>query len=322
MGNFKYIKIKTDNEYIVTEVPLKKDNIYFLSGEENYWLVSPGKSEDLQSIFIEREIIGIGWDKISINDLNKLNRNELKKLMESKYFFLSKKYKEKKVFDRYISTSVNKMNRFLRDIKLGDIIVLKDKGSNLIYFGKVISEAEDYLNKDLFLDNVSGYCNKIRKVKWFVSRNRDDVGAELKLVLRSRHAISNLSNIKVQDEIDREMFSYYYKGQNLHIVFQIETNKNISQDEFLEFQNIINSLKKDVVGSSIENNFNVKINIQSPGPVEFFGDPEIIKYIFYAVTGVSEALLFSKFLKVKEKLKIENPKQENSEIEERFKEGN
>ena len=56
MENFQYLKIKKGNNYINTEVPIKKDGIYYLSGKERYWLVSSGKKEDLQNPFIEKGI--------------------------------------------------------------------------------------------------------------------------------------------------------------------------------------------------------------------------------------------------------------------------
>ena len=333
MENFQYLKIKKGNNYINTEVPIKKDGIYYLSGKERYWLVSSGKKEDLQNPFIEKGIIGIGWDKVTAEEVKISNKKELNNILAIKYQNLNK-FKEPRVFKSYISATANKLLRFFNEIKLGDIIVLKDKSSsnsNSIYFGKVISKAEEYLEKDLYVDEIVGYCNKIIRVKWLKSVERTLIGAELKLILTSRHALSMIQNEKVKDEVNREMFSYFYRGTDLHIVFGVGEENDIKYDSFKQFQDYIYALKEQALSiKEAENDFNIKANIQSPGPIEFFGNAKIIEYIYKFITENSAEIIsgvgivgsVGTYKFIKRILNVTSPKKEEREIEEKFKEGN
>ncbi|MGL5796652.1 MAG: hypothetical protein ACRCYT_00455 [Cetobacterium sp.] len=281
-NTFEYISYEDENgEVIETEVPLKKEEIYYLSGEEKYWLFSSGKSEELFDSFEEEGVIGIGWDQISLDEIKENTEFQLKKLVKERYSELENNYTSAKGFIQYISLTTNKLKRFVNEINLGDIVVLKDRGKNQIKFGKIISEAKKSSNVNLVIDNSLGYCNKVRKVKWLRTINKDDAESELKLALSARHAVSIISNEKVKDEINREIFSLFYRNEDLHMIFRIEKKENIQFDEFNEFQNIINELKKECLeNTGTENRLNIKSNVQSPGPLEYFGNPEIIKYLY------------------------------------------
>lgn len=319
----EYIKYKnSDNTLVETPVPLKKDGIYYLTGDENYWLISCGKKQDLQNPFVEKGIIGLGWDKINLKDITNKNNNELNEILLEKYQHLEKMYNDFSTFKRYISSVVTKLKRFVCEMKLGDVIVLKDRGSNEIYFGKIVSEAEAYSEDDLFIDDIAGYCNKIRKIKWLKSASKENIGSELKLALSARHAISLIKHEKVKEEVNREVFSYFYRGGNLHIVFKVTIDGDIAQDDFKEFQDYIHELKEKCISEThAKNIFNIKTNVQSPGPIEFFGDPQIVSYIFGVIT-TSGGIAVSKYLKSKKKLDIKDPKKQDDEIDDGFSSGN
>lgn len=287
-NEFEYISyINEEGKVIKTNVPLKKDDIYYLSGEEKYWLFSSGKSEDLFESFDRDGLIGIGWDKISLEEIQKNTENELKELFKKKYAFLEKRYNSDKGFVQYTSLTVNKLRRFVNEINLGDIIVLKDRGKNQIKFGKVISEAKSSNDIRLMIDDSLGYCNKIRKVKWMKTINKDETQSELRLALTARHAVSMINEEKVKEEVNREIFSLFYRNNNLHMVFRVEKETSIDFDKFNEFQNVINELKQECLKKTkTENRLNIKTNVQSPGPIEYFGNPEIIQYIYDSIETI------------------------------------
>lgn len=321
----EYIEYRnSENESILTRVPLKKDGIYYLSGEEKYWLVSSGKNKDLQTSFIKNGVIGIGWDKITLDEIKNNTEEELKEILLERYSELERLYKNTSSFKGYISGVATKLRRFVYEMQLGDIIVLKDRGSNEIYFGKIISEAEDFSEENWPIDDIVGSCNKIRKIRWLKKLEKDKLGSELKLALTSRHALSLIKIDKVKNEINREIFSYFYCGDNLHIVFNIGLASDISQDTFKEFLDYIYNLKEECIARNhSENNFNIKTNVQSPGPVEFFGNPEITKYIYGVITGgvVLEGM-YSMYSIIREKLDIKDPKKNDKDIEDGFSRGN
>lgn len=317
---YQNIYYEEKNVKISTNVPLKKDGIYYLSGKEKYWLVSSGKDKNLQNPFIKNSIIGLAWDKVSIDEVLENTKENLKTILEDRYKNVKTRYSTEKAFKSYISNVTNKLIRFVKEIKLGDIIVLKDRGNDKIYFGKIISECKHYGHSDLFVDDIVGSCNKIRKVRWLKDINKNFVGSELKLAFTARHALSLIQAEKTKDEINRTIFSYFYRGENLHIVFDVNLKTNISQDLFKEFQDFIYDLKKECLKEKkSENNFNIKTNVQSPGPIEFFGNPEIAKYIFGALTAVGTIGVYSA---IKNKLVIKSPVKNDQCIDDGFSKGN
>lgn len=319
----EYLEYKIEKKTISTEVPIKKEGIYYLSGEENYWLVSSGKTKDLQNPFVEKGIIGIGWDRIKVSDIKENKKEDLKKLLEEKYSGLKKMYETISGYRSYISGTATKLIRFVEEMNLGDIVVLKDRGNNKVYFGKIISEALDYNGDDLSIDQLTGNCNKIRKVRWLKSVEKDDIGSELKLTFTARHALSSIKNEKVIDEVNREMFSYFYRGENLHMVFRVGIEGDISHDDFIAFQELVHNLKNEcITKEKTENIFNIKTNVQSPGPIEFFGNPEIIKYVLVGLGIGSGIGMMKNYGIIKKKLKLKEPEKEDKEIEDGFSEGN
>lgn len=329
MDNFEFIKIKNEDEIIETNVPIKKEGIYYLSGKEKYWIISSGKDKDLQNFFIEKGIVGLSWDKILIRDIKNNEEESAKKIIEKAYASLRRNYKDERSFKTYISSIYKKLVQFIDEISIGDIIVLKDRGNRKVYFGKILSDVSEVNDEDLYVDNNTGYCNKIRRVHWIKGIKKNKAGSELKLAFFSRHAILNVQSEKVCDEINREMFTYFYKGKNLHIVFGIGEDDNIKYDSFKKFQDYIYTLKEKAISiKGTENNFNIKANIQSPGPIEFFGNAEIIKYIYTFITENSTEILtgitgsIGAYKTIKRILNITNPKKEIKEIKDKFKEGN
>lgn len=320
---FEYLEYKTGKEVQITKIPIKKEGIYYLSGEENYWLISAGKTKDLQNPFVEKSIIGIAWDKLNISDVKENEKEDLKDLLEKEYSELKKFYETIAGYRSYISGTATKLIRFVNEMNLGDIVVLKDRGNNKVYFGKVISEALDYEKDDLPVDPLVGNCNKVRKVRWLKKVEKDEIGSELKLAFTARHALSAMKNEKVIDEVNREMFSYFYRGENLHMVFRVGIEKDIPHDDFIEFQELIHNLKNECIArEKTENIFNIKTNVQSPGPIEFFGNPEIIKYVL-AGLGIGSGIgMMKNYGIIKKKLKLKEPEKEDKEIKDGFSEGN
>lgn len=318
MNNFEYISYQMGKDKIETKIPLKKSGIYYLSGQEKYWLFSAGKNQDLSESFVKKGILGLAWDKIKVEDILNSSEIELRTKIEDSYKNFKDKYRDEKGFRQYVSSVTTKLQRFVEKIKLGDIIVLKDKKNDRIIFGKVISQAYEGIDSELKIDDSLGYCNKIRKIKWIKAIDRKEAPTEIKLALTSRHALSGIKDNKVIDEINREVFSLFYRGDNLHIIFRVGRKEAIDSDKFIEFQTLISELKRDCLAenSVAKDNLKIKSNVQSPGPIEFFGDPEIVKYIFRAIT-MGGPLIES--LELKNYLKITQP---TVEINDGFSEGN
>lgn len=64
----------------------------------------------------------------------------MKDLLEKEYSELKKIYETIAGYRSYISGTATKLIRFVNEMNLGDIVVLKDRGNNKVYFGKIISD--------------------------------------------------------------------------------------------------------------------------------------------------------------------------------------
>ena len=88
---------------------------------------------------MDKGIVGIGWSDINLKEIKELSENDMRKLISKKYSKLQNNYKDEKSFKAYVTSIYNKFIKFVNEIKLGDVIVLKDRGSDKVYFGKVVS---------------------------------------------------------------------------------------------------------------------------------------------------------------------------------------
>lgn len=92
--------------------------------------------------------------------------------------------------------------------------------------------------------------------------------------MTAHNAISNVDNYA--DYINRILYSVYYREGILHVTFNVKEKDNIPAIEInrfitstLEYMNEINSQYN--LNADLED-VNLKISVQSPGPIEFFGN--------------------------------------------------
>lgn len=99
--------------------------------EITVWGIHAGKTGDAESIFLKKNVIAIGWDKME--DLSKLidNRETFKDAV-------AKAYPEKKPSS--IPITAGQLYRFIHEMHINDLVVYPSKRTREVHIGKVTGE--------------------------------------------------------------------------------------------------------------------------------------------------------------------------------------
>lgn len=114
----------------------------YFSQQTNYWIVRSGVESKFFEEFERNEQIALGWNLVK--DLksieNKCDIDAIRDLVEFKYNPLLEELSNKKNVNikRRISDITGKINRFVNELKIGDIILTPGKEEVLI--GEVLSD--------------------------------------------------------------------------------------------------------------------------------------------------------------------------------------
>lgn len=114
----------------------------------HYWLYSPGKNAEYWEEFYNKEIMAIGWG--AIGDLSKFeDKTQMKETMRTTYNHSDRSYKN----DAHATW------QFAKEMKIGDIIFVKQGMYQII--GRGVVESEYFYD-----ENQPEDYNNVRRVKW------------------------------------------------------------------------------------------------------------------------------------------------------------
>lgn len=244
-----------------------------------YWMIRTEKGY-FYNHFLKNNIIAIGYSEINASEIKLLNNNvsEFKKnLLE----LVMKKYPN----HTRPSLIMSQLFRFSNEIKKGDYVIIPSKFSKNISIG-IIEDNFAYSGKIIHNDNVNEEkikkYNKLRKVKWIKHISKNNFNPNLYQLFFSHQTIVNADNYS--DWIDNLLFDYYKKGNYYHLVLKVNTNKEINAKKLfnscIEMFNISDEFALNNNLNDISDNINIKINLNSPGNLEFINNlPYIITII-------------------------------------------
>ncbi|USL25099.1 hypothetical protein [Priestia megaterium] len=258
--------------------------IPYVPPERNYWLVRTQSGKYYKS-FHANDYIAIAWNEIDENIIK--NTSSKKPLSKEKVFetyanLYKQDEKKLKYYSRSSSRIANAINRFTYGIKTGDIVIIPSVDSAEISFGEVLEDSI-YFEKELPLTQPKErsdekFCPfiKRKKVKWLKTVRRSQLDPKLFALFHSHHTISLADKEVYGNYIDRTIDSIYIKGDTAHLVLEVTKEQDINALIFANLikesvlsVNSLNSLSND--NEINGHNIKIKANVQSPGPVEFFG---------------------------------------------------
>lgn len=100
------------------------------AGSVHYWTYAPGEQACMWETFYEKQIMGIGWP-----ELGDLNQYKSKEELQQK---MGEVYEKESSF----KNSVLAVWQFVNELKVGDIVYVKQGVSKILGYGEVISEYE------------------------------------------------------------------------------------------------------------------------------------------------------------------------------------
>lgn len=179
-----------------------------------------------------------------------------------------------------ITAILNKINRFVFDIDKGDIVLIPSKNSDFISIAEVVSDVYETTNyvESYLRDNPDTeirpcpYCKR-RKIKVLKTIDKAQMDIYLAKGFNSQHALSNMD--EYAPYIDRTIYGIYSRGKELHTTLHAGHPNGLSLRELVELSTCIEKASSSLAtqcdipfdSSQIE----VKLNIHSPGIIEFIG---------------------------------------------------
>jgi restriction system protein len=248
-----------------------EDLIPHIPADQKYWFIRTNKG-DYYEDFVNEGFIGVGWNKIGLNDLNK--NIPLSDIVKSNYP------------DQKQNLVANQIIAMAKTMKKGDIVLIPSEKSRYIHFGIVADDEAYEENIPIELEeiddhpelefNYEGACpyRKRRKVNWIEVRRRDHLDPQLFKLIYSQRTISDATE-NYAEFIDRALYDFYIKGDKCHLVLHVTKEGNIKGRHLVPFMADILNIAE--TNSKDDEDVDLKVSVQSPGTIELIGwIPEII----------------------------------------------
>lgn len=226
----------------------------------NYWFVRTDSGQNFDT-FYENDFIGIGWNKITANDIKNNNPEAVKaKIAKSENLDLNStkgKSKATRIYNKILSFS---------NLKKGDLIIIPSASSSQLAFG-IVNDSKIYIDREK-IDKCDYY--KRRKVKWLTIKKLSELDSIFYKIIKPIQAIFPIK--EYQEYIDNVTDILFKKGDFIHLVFNVESKKPVDLVIFAELMSAIENLTQaadeefDLAES--DQKLTVKINVQSPGLFE------------------------------------------------------
>ena len=267
-----------------------KHGIPSLKGSENYWVISSVKEKELYEYFNDKNIIGLAWDKIGVEDVRNKDLQSIKDNIKNKYSSMTAKYKDESGFMRATTIFSKELNFFINEISVGDIVVVKDRNRDRLMFGLVISdvfENTEY-SKCCPIDKERGNCNKFRRVQWLNIKEKKEVSELIINTMYNQQAISKITEERTKADINKTIFTLFLMEDKLHAVFEVKKLDSINFESYYNFIDLIHKFRKEY---NVTTDFYIKSNVSSPGPIEIIGASLEIG-MFLSLLGVGAIKIF------------------------------
>jgi hypothetical protein len=238
-----------------------------INANRNYWFFRTNGGQ-FYNYFIQRNLIAIGYDKINLLDIKATVNNDADsiRILGEK---IKNEYGEEETRPNYIASQLTK---FAYGIKKGDIVFIPSYSSNEITFGEVI-ETQAFIDNTTINDTDVCPYYKRKKVKWIRTMSRDELDPNLYKLMFSHHTITETNNYG--EFIDKITNSFFIKNAKAHLVLDVQTKAEIKAKDLFQMGAISLELLDDFCEaenlSYKSDDFNVKLNLQSPGHIELSG---------------------------------------------------
>lgn len=257
-------------------------NIPVIKSDRRYWLIRTDGGQYWEQ-FKEDNFVSIGWNDYCNMDEYKEkisspeNESILKEDIRSKY--------ETEQPGKILNT----IKRFMFDLNIGDIVMIPSANSLIISFGEIVSDCYCYELTDSDIDNEKCDHLKRRNVRWIKDVYRSNIDPLLFKIFYAHQTISNADDYDYV--IDRTLHNIYVKNNITHLKVNVKTKDQIKGKTLYNFQKLVYDSELDT-----SDDLEMKINVQSPGFIEFISlhrwDIVIISFAITVIVGGGKFLGF------------------------------
>lgn len=287
-----------------------------------YWLVRTDSGSHYED-FTLNSYIALGWDYITEDILNAKNEEEVKALIlaQEKISPTADEDENEDGSTKGITSRVtaiyNKLKRFIKEISVGDVVIIPSRFTNQITIGIVESPvhetanyAEKYLQENPTTEITPCPYLKRRAVNWVKTIRKGKIDVYLLKAFSSHQALTDISNYK--DYINREIYSIYQADGMIHSTIRAGHPNGMS---FQELRDLLDILEDTFVESSkisgIEydaRKLQMKLNIHSPGLIEIAGamlsGGALIAIVMFAWNNIKNGSTTKFNLKIGDKVQV------------------
>ncbi|HGF7958544.1 hypothetical protein E5348_04455 [Enterococcus hirae] len=249
--------INIDIEKMMNRIQIIDSNI-------NYWFIRT-QGGDYYTDFQLNNYVGIGFNEISLSDIKEAN-NSSEALKEK----VIQSYKEINNTNEMSQPGkiANQLLRFANGIRENDMVVVPSESSQFLLVGIATGSAYELSKEEIeSIEKTDNYkksdYRKRLNIRWIGSFDRDKADSKLYKMIFSQHTLSNINSYK--QYINRALFPVYIEDEQLHLTFEVTNTENINGlylGQFIYFYTTIYNLLYP------EDNLEIKVNVQSPGPIE------------------------------------------------------
>lgn len=239
-------------------------NILELHDDIGYWLLRADGGKYYDDFFLNN-FVAISDNEITLEMISELEKNSIAGITIDHYKNL---YREKypKWKNQQIAHAASRTEKFINQIKIGDIVLVPSKKSVNFLLGVVDSEVyeitEEEVNSGERVNYIITPFLKRRKVRWLKEIPRGEISEKLHWVLSAHQTIFDLH--KYKDYINQLLSPIYIQNGTCHGTIKINKKEGLNSDEWYKLYSII----KEYSDTS-EEEVIVKTDVQSPGSIEF-----------------------------------------------------
>lgn len=255
-----------------------------ISPQRHYWIIRTNGG-DYYEDFILHQYISIAWDYVTLTTLNNETEEAIKRLIS----VYEKTNDEDIDLDDEetdgtakgkITAIYNKIHRFVFEISKGDIVLIPSSNSDRITIAEVTGDVFETTNYvEMYLkENPETELNpcpysKRRKVNTLKTISKGEMDIYLAKGFSSQHALSNMDDYA--QYIDRTIYGIYSKGDQIHSTIHAGHPNGLTLKDLVDLTSYLNdsatSIAKQCGIPYDPSSINVKLNIHSPGLIEFIG---------------------------------------------------
>ena len=181
---------------------------------------------------------------------------------------------------------ISQLKRFMMEMSIGDIVLIPSENSQYISFGEIISGVE-VIDEVLLEDDACPYTKR-RNVRWIKTIKKENLDPYLFKAIYSHHMITDVS--EASHFINRSLSNMYIKNGKAYMTFNVQSTNPIHLQDIKPllygFSDIAE--KADFPSEIVEGlkRIELKINVQSPGPIEYICSLEVIGVIFVILFAI------------------------------------